>query len=229
MIQTERVDWSIIKNSIDINSAKLIYAENTSYYLIVISKGILKTETIISKTTPRNVDQVDFEDNYKALADFTDNINTININGIVPVNGQIPVNATVNVSASAQTISNKIKVDFSINSQTLPTNSATILDYYTYLGSGTFYGFVTYFSSDDVIVELEVDGNIVFSFKLKDLKDFKEEDDVIPWFKYEEKQLSYEPSFGISYATSIKLKAKASSSSSSKKMKQYLVNIEKVT
>lgn len=63
------LDWSAFKSIKDTKELRIQFIELEERYILTSSDSSFIIDTVIKKTEPRNTDQIDFEDNYKALSE----------------------------------------------------------------------------------------------------------------------------------------------------------------
>ena len=65
---TIRVTWDEIKEFLDAGEAECVYIEGTNRYFIKATDDNFCLQCVVDKTDPENLEQEDFEDNYKPSA-----------------------------------------------------------------------------------------------------------------------------------------------------------------
>lgn len=178
MIDRVDIPWDKFKALINDKELSIQYVEIATGYLLILVDGPLTLNCVIPKTSPANVYQIDFEDNYKDNANqkidkqefANSDLRVTTVADTLITDNRIPVEATVIAQNSCPTLPNTFKIEYDGSNISCPSSYATL---YTYSGSGLFHGAILDFNSDSVQVKLEIDGNIVFELTLEQIEDMQ--------------------------------------------------------
>lgn len=142
----------------------------------------------------------------------------------------------VHIGKGVPRISSKLRYECSTVSQDISSNSVyTVL--YNYSGSGCLYGILAEFNSDNIDIQLKIDGEIIFSLQLEDTQShFKDEGNSafnqgsLSLIFGKDDTISYKPRYPIEFQTSVEFSAKLKTGyNSTKRCDAYAVELTKET
>lgn len=138
------------------------------------------------------------------------------------------------MSISAPIIYRTFRVDKWDGETNLPRESEPFYQLYLYSGRGDYYGATVNLSSNDVLVEFLVDGLLIASDNLDNLKYFSAWKDYSPrpvptlmYYDDGNKLLHINPMYPIQFRESIEIRLKANRNSSNRKVYGYRVGLTK--
>lgn len=150
------------------------------------------------------------------------------------LNNLLPSQSVVVETVPPTYLPNQIQIDHSSTKVDLPRSSESYASIYTYSGSGQLSSFTMDFNSDNVLIKLTVDSNVIFEIDCDFLDDISNSDDDassngLGWLGFDasENRILFRPTYPIKFTTEVKIEAKANSSSSGRDMTGYLVDIIK--
>lgn len=133
------------------------------------------------------------------------------------VGDRFKVDTGITSGTLVPTITNKLRIRTSVSNINLPnTNAYQTL--YTRSGTGLFFGFQADFNSANVNVRLTIDGGVVFTLKIADIKLFQFNDTSTTrmqmggFLATVGNTLDFSSRFAIPYASTVLLEAAASDS-----------------
>lgn len=127
----------------------------------------------------------------------------------------------VDAISSVPTISNKLRIDLSSTSISVPSSNFVTL--YSYNGSGNFFGTLLEFNNGNIDVRLTIDGEVIYTLNVNDVENAQIDQDLYAGFIRANSSNYFESTFKtpIEYSASILIEAKKSSGVT--KQMEYIV------
>lgn len=181
----EVVKWAGLKNIINNNYSFNYFIDGSNNYEIIVSVGSQVYKARIALTEPKNIDQIDFEDNYKDNADA-------------------PINAPYVDASLVRTIQNFTPTQ-------MPRSNQPYLDFFSLNGKGALSSFILKLGNEKVTIKLSMDGITVFETSVEDLDDFDDTGVRSSWLSWNgsDKIIVFKPSTLIRFRSSIQISIKS--------------------
>lgn len=212
-MKARRISWTDLKTWVSANSSiNKNYIEQSNKYVVSAWSNQLSVETVLPKNES-NADTTDFENNFQSTWRQTF--------PAVTGNNEIIVNVPGGAGQGCPVFSNKFVGDHSETNINLTGSLASI---YTYNGSGKLAAFVLDFNSNNVEVQLKVDGNEVFKMTLGDIQNLQSfnsggcdntggNQQFMPLSVTSGSRVNFNPDCPIEYGTSVVINARETSGS----------------
>lgn len=143
------------------------------------------------------------------------------------IGDRMKVDASLTSGQLVPTITNKLRVRYNIADVTLPNTNA-FQTIYSRSGTGLFFGMQLGFDNDHVSIRVTIDGGVMFTLPLGDIKDFEFNDvsdgriQMGGFFTAVGNVFDFSTRYAIPQATSLLIEA-ASNDGSAHKLKRYMV------
>lgn len=201
---TQRIKWATIKSFITSRAAHISFIDNPKDYIIIAIDGEVQFRATVDKTTPRNTDQIDWEDNFKDL----ESTNAI-------------------LAGALQSVPNKAKTELITGDIDLNPLAGDFTVIKEVTGKGKVFCCLVKFSSENVIFKFEIDNNVVIEIDCSDIADILDQGDIkaCGWLAWNDNRnmLLVEYDRPFFYSQSFKISAKANSSSTNRKIKRHML------
>jgi len=139
--------------------------------------------------------------------------------------------ATQNVNVlNDQSFNQNYRAIWSDSSITLPENTQPHHVIYNRTGTGLLESIVLQYNSDDISIEIEIDGTIIASLDAEHLEEIGEEEDdafnnSLPIYWTKKRKFVFKPSRPIKYLTSIEIRTRSLDDSDERKLKRSLITV----